>query len=172
MPCCTYIVNSKNEKWRTFRLIHYHLAAQKLPRSRQRIERSSEIFDFRGSLVRVGRLELPASSSQSWRAASCATPGYSFFSICRCGQTCGQRPMFEQIAGREKCGNPSNCKGLRDFSFCPNAGGVTRSQSRRPTSWATPGYSIVSGCAAQGDPKEERSSRKRAQKYYISFPFA
>ena len=30
-------------------------------------------------LVRVGRLELPASSSQSWRAANCATPGYLIF---------------------------------------------------------------------------------------------
>lgn len=87
-------------------------------------------------LVRVGRLELPASSSQSWRAASCATPGYSFFSFCRCGQ----RPMFEQIAREGKCGNPSNYKGLRDFGFLWNAGGVTRSQTTRAPSCATPGF--------------------------------
>ena len=81
----------------------------------------------------------PTTKSQSWRAASCATPGYSFFSFCRCGQTCGQRPMFEQIAERGKCGNSSNCKGLRVFGFLRLVGGVTRSQSTRATNCATPG---------------------------------
>ena len=50
--------------------------------------------------------------------------------------------MFEEIAGNGKCGNPSNYKGLRDFGFCPDAGGVTRSQTRRDTNFAIPGYSI------------------------------
>ena len=31
---------------------------------------------LRSNLVRVGRLELPASCSQSKRATNCATPGY------------------------------------------------------------------------------------------------
>ena len=34
---------------------------------------------LRRFLVRVGRLELPASCSQSKRATNCATPGYSYF---------------------------------------------------------------------------------------------
>ena len=34
---------------------------------------------FLKKLVRVGRLELPASCSQSKRATNCATPGYSVF---------------------------------------------------------------------------------------------
>ena len=35
--------------------------------------------NLRRFLVRVGRLELPASCSQSKRATNCATPGYSVF---------------------------------------------------------------------------------------------
>lgn len=42
-------------------------------------KKTSEIRRFQRFLVRVGRLELPASCSQSKRATNCATPGYSVF---------------------------------------------------------------------------------------------
>ena len=41
-----------------------------------------------------------------------------------------------------KCGNPSVYKGLRVFQFLLMGGGVTRSQTRRDTNFAIPGYSI------------------------------
>ena len=56
----------------------------------------------RFSMVRVGRLELPASCSQSKRATNCATPGYTikphyiisfwgdFVKVFNCGQISGQ----------------------------------------------------------------------------------
>ena len=62
--------------------------------------------------------------------------------FCRCGQTCGQRPMFERFAGKGKCQNPSVCKGLRNFGILRMGGGVTRSQTRRDTNFAIPGYSL------------------------------
>ena len=62
--------------------------------------------------------------------------------FCRCGQTCGQRPMFERFAGKGKCQNPSVCKGLRNFGILRMGGGVTRSQTRRDTNFAIPGYPI------------------------------
>ena len=40
------------------------------------MQNPSEIDDFRGVLVRVERLELSASRSQSARATNCAIPGY------------------------------------------------------------------------------------------------
>ena len=51
--------------------------------------------------------------------------------------------MFEEIAGKGKCGNPSVFKGLRDFGFRPITGGVTRSQIKRATNCAIPGYLIL-----------------------------
>ena len=38
---------------------------------------TTKIYDFSGVLVGVGRLELPASCSQSRRATNCATPRYT-----------------------------------------------------------------------------------------------
>ena len=43
------------------------------------MQNPSEINDFRGVLVRVERLELSASRSQSARATNCAIPGYLRF---------------------------------------------------------------------------------------------
>lgn len=43
------------------------------------MQNPSEIIDFRGILVRVERLELSASRSQSARATNCAIPGYLIF---------------------------------------------------------------------------------------------
>ena len=43
-------------------------------------------------LVRVGRLELPASCSQSKRATNCATPGYGIFQL---WSNMGSAPVFD-----------------------------------------------------------------------------
>ena len=41
------------------------------------MKNTTKIYDFSGVLVGVGRLELPASCSQSRRATNCATPRYA-----------------------------------------------------------------------------------------------
>ena len=93
-------------------------------------------------MVRDGRLELPTSCSQSKRATNCANPGFLVIEFCaRCGQTCGQA-VFLTISA---CGG-SAC--IVDISRdCGHGifrleGGATRSQTRRDTNFAIPGYSI------------------------------
>lgn len=51
------------------------------------------------SMVRVGRLELPASCSQSKRATNCATPGYEIFQL---WSNMGSAPVFDQFPARGK----------------------------------------------------------------------
>ena len=50
-------------------------------------------------MVRVGRLELPASCSQSKRATNCATPGYEVFQL---WSNMGSAPVFDQFPARGK----------------------------------------------------------------------
>lgn len=94
-------------------------------------------------MVRVTGFEPAASCSQSTRATNCATPGYSFFSFCRCGQRCGQTAVFGVIAEAMKCQNYSVFKASGDFGFCSNGGGVTCSQTKRATICATPRCSVL-----------------------------
>ena len=54
---------------------------------------------LRRFLVRVGRLELPASCSQSKRATNCATPGYEVFQL---WSNMGSAPVFDQFPARGK----------------------------------------------------------------------
>ena len=93
-------------------------------------------------MVRDGRLELPTSCSQSKRATNCANPGFLVIEFCaRCGQTCGQAGFLTISA----CGGSACIVGVsRD---CGHGifwleGGATRSQTRRDTNFAIPGYSI------------------------------
>ena len=87
----------------------------------------------------MGRLELPASCSQSKRATNCATPGYEVFQL---WSNMGSTPVFDQLPARGK--TPS---ALASQSF-PGFGGNTartpasRTQSKRATNCATPGYEI------------------------------
>ena len=60
----------------------------------------------------MGRLELPASCSQSKRATNCATPGYRIF---RCGQTCGQRRFLTSYRRGRKCCQPKCPKAFQVF---------------------------------------------------------
>ena len=93
-------------------------------------------------MVRDGRLELPTSCSQSKRATNCANPGFlviQFYS--RCGQTCGQADFLTTSAYVEiACisGVSRDC-GHGIFRL---EGGATRTQIKRDTNFATPGYSV------------------------------
>ena len=93
-------------------------------------------------MVRDGRLELPTSCSQSKRATNCANPGFLVIQFCsRCGQTCGQA-VFLTISA---CGGSACIAGVsRDcgHGIFRLEGGATRSQTRRDTNFAIPGYSL------------------------------
>ena len=95
-----------------------------------------------GAVVRDGRLELPTSCSQSKRATNCANPGFWVIEFCtRCGQTCGQADFLTTSAyGEIACisGVSRDC----GHSIFRLEGGATRSQTRRDTNFAIPGYSI------------------------------
>ena len=117
--------------------------------------------------------EPAASCSQSRRATNCATPGYFVilsgwsyspkasalptapipdlgFEFCsRCGQTCGQAAFLTILA----CGGSACIAGVsRDcgHSIFQLEGGATRSQTRRDTNFAIPGYSISAIISRRG----------------------
>ena len=111
--------------------------------NRQRIRKTApEIVRFQGAVVRDGRLELPTSCSQSKRATNCANPGFLVIEFCaRCGQTCGHGDFLTTST----CGGSACIAGVsRDcgHGIFRLEGGATRSQSRRATNCATPGYSV------------------------------
>mgnify|MGYP006867439026 CR=1 FL=1 len=93
-------------------------------------------------MVRVVRLERTVSWSQSKRATNCANPGFLVIQFCtRCGQTCGQVVFLTTSA----CGGSACIAGVsRDcgHGIFRLEGGATRSQSRRDTNFAIPGYSL------------------------------
>ena len=93
-------------------------------------------------MVRDGRLELPTSCSQSKRATNCANPGFLVIQFCsRCGQTCGQAVILTISA----CGGSACIAGIsRDcgHGIFRLEGGAARSQSKRATNCANPGYSV------------------------------
>ena len=91
-------------------------------------------------MVRVGRLELPASCSQSKRATNCATPGYEVFQL---WSNIGSTPVFDQFPARGK--TPSALAPQRFPGFQESAARTpaSRSQSRRATNCATPRYEVV-----------------------------
>ena len=103
-----------------------------------------------GAVVRDGRLELPTSCSQSKRATNCANPGFLVIQFCsRCGQTCGQADFLTTSAyGEIACisGVSRDC-GHGIFRL---EGGATRSQTRRDTNFAIPGYSISAIISRRG----------------------
>ena len=89
---------------------------------------------------RLAPSRIPPRHSQTTRATNCANPGFLGIQFCfNCGQTCGQ-VVFLTISA---CGG-SAC--IADVSRdCGHGifrleGGATRSQSRRDTNFAIPGY--------------------------------
>ena len=100
---------------------------------------------FRPALSRI-----PPRYSQSKRATNCANPGFLVIQFCtRCGQTCGQA-VFLTISA---CGG-SAC--IADVSRdCEHGifrleGGATRSQSKRATNCANPGFLVIQFCTRCG----------------------
>ena len=93
-------------------------------------------------MARDGRLELPTSCSQSKRATNCANPGFLVIEFCaRCGQTCGHGVFLTtSTCGGSACivGVSRDCR----HSVSRLEGGATRSQTRRDTNFAIPGYLI------------------------------
>ena len=90
-------------------------------------------------MVRVGRLELPASCSQSKRATNCATPGYGIFQL---WSNMGSTPVFDHFPARGR--TPS---ALASQSFPGGWGNAVRTPASRTqitcaTNCATPGYSV------------------------------
>ena len=101
-------------------------------------------------MVRDGRLELPTSCSQSKRATNCANPGFLVIQFCaRCGQTCGQAVFLTISACRGSAciaGVSRNC----GHSIFQLEVGATRSQSKRATNCANPGFLVIEFCARCG----------------------
>ena len=92
-------------------------------------------------LVRVGRLELPASCSQSKRATNCATPGYEVFQL---WSNMGSAPVFDPFPARGK--TPSALASQRFPGFWGNVARTpaSRSQITRAANYATFGHRYFS----------------------------
>ena len=80
---------------------------------------------FLTKMVRVGRLELPASCSQSKRATNCATPGYEVFQL---WSNMGSAPVFDQFPARGK--TPSALASQRFPGFWGNVARTPASRSQ------------------------------------------
>ena len=86
-------------------------------------------------LVRVGRLELPASCSQSKRATNCATPGYEIFQL---WSNMWSTPIFDQLPARVKVLSAQLSQGFLGFPRATARTWAARSQIKRDTTFATP----------------------------------
>ena len=91
-------------------------------------------------MVRVGRLELPASCSQSKRATNCATPGYKVFQL---WSNMWSTPIFDQLPAMGKVLSAQLSQGFPGFQRATARTWASRTQSRRATNCATPGYEVV-----------------------------
>ena len=89
---------------------------------------------------RVLSLLTVSQENQSKRATNCANPGFLVIQFCaRCGQTCGQAIFLTtSTCGGSACiaGVSKDC-GHGIFRL---EGGATRSQTKRDTNFAIPGY--------------------------------
>ena len=90
-------------------------------------------------MVRVGRLELPASCSQSKRATNCATPGYGIFQL---WSNMGSTPVFDPFPARGKTPSALAPQSFPGFWRRATQTPASRSQITCATNCATPGYSI------------------------------
>ncbi len=107
---------------------------------------------FLTKMVRVGRLELPASCSQSKRATNCATPGYEVFQL---WSNMGSTPVFDQFPARGKTPSALASQSFPGFWRSAARTPASRTQSRRATNCATPGYEVV-GWPGRILPKQAR----------------
>ena len=77
-------------------------------------------------MVRVGRLELPASCSQSKRATNCATPGYEIFQL---WSNMWSTPIFDQLPARGKVLSAQVSQGFPGFPKATARTWASRSQN-------------------------------------------
>ena len=87
----------------------------------------------------MGRLELPASCSQSKRATNCATPGYEIFQL---WSNMWSTPIFDQLPATGKVLSAQVSQGFPGFPRDTARTWASRSQSKRATNCATPGYEV------------------------------
>ena len=92
---------------------------------------------------RLALFRIQPRHSQTTRATNCANPGFLGIQFCfNCGQTCGHGDFLTtSTCGGSACiaGTSRDCE---DGVFRLE-GGATRSQSRRATNCATPGYFVI-----------------------------
>ena len=88
----------------------------------------------------MGRLELPASCSQSKRATNCATPGYEIFQL---WSNMWSTPIFDQLPARVKVLSAQLSQGFLGFPRATARTWAARTQIKRDTTFATPGYLIL-----------------------------
>ena len=88
-------------------------------------------------MVRVGRLELPASCSQSKRATNCATPGYEVFQL---WSNMGSTPVFDLFPARGKTLSALASQGFPGFWRSAARTPASRSQITCAANCATPGH--------------------------------
>ena len=77
-------------------------------------------------MVRVERLELPTSCSQSRRATNCATPGYGIFQL---WSNMWSTPIFDQLPARGKVLSAQLSQGFPGFPMAAARTWASRSQS-------------------------------------------
>ena len=92
-------------------------------------------------MVRVGRLELPASCSQSKRATNCATPGYGIFQL---WSNMWSTPIFDQLPARGKVLSAQASQGFPGFPRAAARTRASRSQITRAANYATFGHRYFS----------------------------
>ena len=83
----------------------------------------------------------PASRSQSKRATNCATPGYEVFQL---WSNMGSAPVFDQFPARGKTPSALASQSFPGFWRSAARTPASRSQSKRATNCATPGYKVFS----------------------------
>ena len=100
--------------------------------------------------------------SQTTRATNCANPGFLGIQFCfNCGQTCGHGDFLTTSA----CGGSAFIAGVsRDcgHGVFRLEGGATRSQTRRDTNFAIPGYLLFCHDTTAGEKAKARSAYGRA----------
>ena len=79
----------------------------------------------------------PGGFSQSKRATNCATPGYEIFQL---WSNMGSTPVFDQFPARGKTPSALASQNFPGFWGSAAQTPASRSQSRRATNCATPGY--------------------------------
>ena len=102
-------------------------------------------------MVRVGRLELPASCSQSKRATNCATPGYGIFQL---WSNMGSTPVFDPFPARGKTPSALAPQSFPGFWRRATRTPASRSQITCATNCATPGYSVFLHDTMRGRKKQ------------------